>query len=389
MPIASSLTTDPSTPVQQPVFDHAPAPKKKKHVKHKKSSSRRKTCKPKKNILFLKTHKTGSSTVQNIFLRYGDRHNLTFVLPAQHNYFGHPTRFDRSMLDPRDKRTLDSDNNNIFTHHARFNYPEMKAIMPDDTVFVTILRDTVSLTESLFGYYNLKRVFHENSSTHFLETFFAITPNRSAYHALSSRRLHGKFGRNQMSFDLGLEVEYFDNLEVLDEYIKYLDNRFHLVMIADRMEESLILLQRLLCWSINDVIAFRHNARYGSALSSITNEVKEKIRLFNVADELLYKHFSAKLDTMIEAFGRKKMRKETAKLRNASTTVYQKCVGNTPSKDLVVRYRKTQKMNKYCQDFVISELPYTELLRQKQLSSVLGEQTEADAANTNITSEEI
>ena len=28
------------------------------------------SCKPARNIVFLKTHKTGSSTLQNIFLRY-------------------------------------------------------------------------------------------------------------------------------------------------------------------------------------------------------------------------------------------------------------------------------------------------------------------------------
>jgi len=39
------------------------------------------TCTPKSNIFFLKTHKTGSSTVQNLLLRYGDKNNLTFALP--------------------------------------------------------------------------------------------------------------------------------------------------------------------------------------------------------------------------------------------------------------------------------------------------------------------
>ena len=52
------------------------------------------TCSPIKSISFAKTHKTGSSTVQNIFLRYGWENNLTFVLPEKRTWmFGFKTQF--------------------------------------------------------------------------------------------------------------------------------------------------------------------------------------------------------------------------------------------------------------------------------------------------------
>ena len=37
-----------------------------------------------KNVLFLKTHKTGSSTITNIFFRYGDLRNLFFCPPTNY-----------------------------------------------------------------------------------------------------------------------------------------------------------------------------------------------------------------------------------------------------------------------------------------------------------------
>lgn len=37
------------------------------------------SCKPKRQITFLKTHKTASSTLQNILYRFGDDRNLTFA----------------------------------------------------------------------------------------------------------------------------------------------------------------------------------------------------------------------------------------------------------------------------------------------------------------------
>ena len=39
------------------------------------------TCQPITKAVFLKTHKTASSTLQNIFLRFGEKHGLNFALP--------------------------------------------------------------------------------------------------------------------------------------------------------------------------------------------------------------------------------------------------------------------------------------------------------------------
>ncbi|CAF1162526.1 unnamed protein product [Adineta ricciae] len=327
---------------------------------------KKKTCRPKRNILFLKTHKTGSSTIQNIFLRYGDRNNLTIVLPEKYNYFGHPQPFNRSMLLPRYNQSSLTSQNNIFAHHARFNYEEMKSIMPNDTLFITILRDPVSLTESLFSYYNLKRLFGENSSMSFLETFFSISPNVSAYHALSYRRHLRKFGRNQMSFDLGFTVDNFDNLEVVQEFIQSIDSRFHFVMIADRMDESLVHLRHLLCWTVKDIIAFRHNARSGNNIEHFTDDLKQRIRLFNIADELLYKHFSDKLTRLTTKFGNETMQKEISHLKSTTKKMFHRCFKDEDSNTMIVNYRRNHTMSKICHDLVIAELPYTDLLRQKQ-----------------------
>ena len=38
-------------------------------------------CQEKTKIVYLKTHKCASSSLQNIFLRFGEKRNLSFVLP--------------------------------------------------------------------------------------------------------------------------------------------------------------------------------------------------------------------------------------------------------------------------------------------------------------------
>ena len=38
-------------------------------------------CPEKTKIVYIKTHKCASSSLQNIFLRFGEKRNLSFVLP--------------------------------------------------------------------------------------------------------------------------------------------------------------------------------------------------------------------------------------------------------------------------------------------------------------------
>ena len=62
----------------------------------------RRTCLPQRKIAFAKTHKTASSTVQNVLLRYGLANGLEFLLPPVHNYLG-------NMLKPFTVENLDRD----------------------------------------------------------------------------------------------------------------------------------------------------------------------------------------------------------------------------------------------------------------------------------------
>ena len=56
--------------------------------KSSKGSEMSEKCKPVDNVIFLKTHKTGSSTLINIIYRYADRNNKKIALPFFENYLG-------------------------------------------------------------------------------------------------------------------------------------------------------------------------------------------------------------------------------------------------------------------------------------------------------------
>ncbi|CAG2062701.1 unnamed protein product, partial [Timema podura] len=112
------------------------------------------------NIFFLKTHKCASSTVQNILMRMGSKHGLTFVLPPTGNYLGNPQPFIPALIGP----TLVTPDRkyNIFTHHTRYNVTAMREVMYEDAPFVTIMREPVSLFESLYSYYGMSGFYNMN-----------------------------------------------------------------------------------------------------------------------------------------------------------------------------------------------------------------------------------
>ena len=81
--------------------------------KQRESSSR--NCSPRRNIVFFKMHKCSSSTVQNILFRYGEKHDLDFVIPPAGNYLGHSPFNKRYML------PLPTKEYNILCYHTRFS----------------------------------------------------------------------------------------------------------------------------------------------------------------------------------------------------------------------------------------------------------------------------
>ena len=57
-------------------------------------------CRERRKIIFAKTHKTGSTTLQNILFRFGQENSLLFVLPKSGtHYFNLKSHFRKSMAD--------------------------------------------------------------------------------------------------------------------------------------------------------------------------------------------------------------------------------------------------------------------------------------------------
>ncbi|XP_024911123.1 galactose-3-O-sulfotransferase 3-like [Cynoglossus semilaevis] len=271
------------------------------------------------NIVFLKTHKTGSSTMQNLLFRFAERHNLTVALPVEYcgHLFCYPSLFNSKFVH---QHTVPP---NIIASHLRFNKKELQRLMPKDSVYITILREPGSMFESSFIYFNqLSQSFRKVPKSS-LETFLD-DPLR--YYQPSEQ--YSMCAHNMLTFDLGGEKDRAStDAAYADAFVAEVEKTFSLVMITEYFDESLILLRHLLSWDLDDILYLELNMRSPSSKQSLTSELTEKVRTWNSLDARLYDHFNASLWRQLYALGPACVEMEIQTLRQARENLMKSCFG--------------------------------------------------------------
>lgn len=212
---------------------------------------------------------------------------------------------------------------NIITSHMRFSKSELQRLMPNDTIYVTILREPSSMFESLFSYYNqycqsFKRV--PNGS---LEAFLA-EPWR--YYRPDEK--DSMYARNTLTFDLGGDKDRpATDVTYARAFVAEVERVFSLVMIAEHFDESLVLLRHLLSWDLDDILYVKLNMRTPSSKRSLTPGLPAKIRAWNSLDARLYDHFNASLWRQLSALGPACVAREVRFLRQAQERLMRSCFG--------------------------------------------------------------
>ncbi|XP_038066108.1 galactosylceramide sulfotransferase-like [Patiria miniata] len=329
-------------------------------VKSPEGKGQSSTCKEKRGILLLKTHKTGSSTIQNVLYRFGDVRDLTFALPIVDVYMGAPTKFRPSFAMRLATGTYD-----ILANHARFHKENMKKAMVPGAKFITILRYPPRQFESMYSFYRMKDKFKAS-----LEEF-----------ASSPKAIYGKYGpkspkhsaRNPMLYDLGMELKAMDNGVAIDKWIKYLGESFDLVLIAEHLKESLILLKDTMCWTFDDITYFTSNARSGMLVETITTETEKNLLGWLSGDFKLYQHFNTVLWTKIEEYGVERMAADVAELERRNQELKAHCVqgkkkvSEMSGRTVIERYvlRPKAKNDMQCKRITYPAIDYLQILKAK------------------------
>ncbi|KAH0623966.1 hypothetical protein JD844_007194 [Phrynosoma platyrhinos] len=278
-----------------------------------------KACQPSTNVMFLKTHKTASSTVLNILFRFSEKHNLTVALPNGNGFhLGYPQLFRATFVE--EFKTI-GQNFNVMCNHLRFNAREVRRVMPNDTFYFSILRDPVPLLESSYVYYKSSAPAFRNSKN---VNEFLSSPG--SYYNLSEKNWN-IYAKNNMWFDLG-----YDNNAAYDEHyvqsvIQDIEQNFHLMLIADYFDESMILLKDTLCWHLDDVVYFKLNARNQNMAHTLNPESKEKVKEWCALDWKLYKHFNDTFWSKIqERMDLKTLYKEVGLLQQRQKELMEMCL---------------------------------------------------------------
>ena len=329
-------------------------------------------CSPIRNVLFLKTHKTGSSTVANIFLRYGDSRGLSFVLGPD-SMVGWPERFRLSHTLPHN-----GDWPNFLCSHTRYNKKPMHLLFPKDaSIYVTILRNPVDQFESVFNYVGFGEVYgFGNDSTESITSFLR---NGIAFQNITDSR-SSVLARNPMMYDLGLDYQYYQNVTAVQEYIAFLEKEFDLVMIMEYFEESMVLMKRLLCWEFHDILHVKTNERQEKERAEMGNNLKENIKRWNKADMLLYEHFNKTFWWQVKMEGEgfyddlKTFRQMNQKMNHIcfnGTTLQQVYAGKFV-KAPALNHNLPTKTKEKCERMTRQENLYLFYLRDKQRSKSAG-----------------
>ncbi|KAG9337558.1 hypothetical protein JZ751_028575 [Albula glossodonta] len=321
-------------------------------------------CQPKTHIVFLKTHKTASSTILNILYRYGDSRNLTFALPLnKHSQLFYPMYFAAHFVEG-------------------FRSRAVKRVMPEDSFYFSVLRNPVSMMESIFIYYKSIPAFHKARS---LDDFLT-----NAAHSYNTSQTNNHYARNLLAYDFGfdnnnnvVDIERQANLS-----ISTIEKSFHLILISEYFDESMILLKNALCWSLDDVVSFKLNSRSNRTRQVLSPGTMEKIKAWNLLDWKIYSHFNATFWRRVEeTVGEAEMRREVAQLQERRSQLMKTClkeggaVDPSQVKDSALKpfqygaaviqgYNLNPGLSgatrKQCQDLITPELQYTSALYTKQ-----------------------
>ncbi|KAI8488660.1 hypothetical protein Bbelb_336890 [Branchiostoma belcheri] len=252
------------------------------------------SCAPRTNVVFIKVHKAGSTTITCILQRFGFEHNLTFMLPRNHKSdLGWP-----NLLKVEDYIPSADGRFNLVVDHTVYSRPLMQGLMPHDTVYVTVLRHPLAQIKSVFNWYKVKYEYgirHPDPLGAFLKD-----PERyeAPYVINRNHRLPHSFTKNFMAFDLGFPLGLSGRKKIAKDFVQKIDRELDFVMILEHLNESLVMLRRRLCWTTKDILYDlrpRNLKSYPEKFASSLKSQEERHRNWSNVDYELYEHFNRSL----------------------------------------------------------------------------------------------
>ncbi|CAK8686016.1 unnamed protein product [Clavelina lepadiformis] len=299
-------------------------------------------CSTWRPFVFVKTHKTGSTTVRNVAVRYTERNSLRREPCYVESFLGgYPGSLQQRFLFLL-KNATGTDKKNecmkmAIEKHFRSNLTLLKNMMPKRARVFTIIRQPWAQFQSSFNFYYGKNMPGEGLSelkvkvekqlqaNCFLYPYLHIAEGRNIdvleYSDLAFENLHQNIpyffrSKNPQAYDLGLDP-YLEDEEEMKKNIAILDSGIDLVMINEHMDESLIMLKSMMNMTWDDMLIdenkkVKYYTHYN--LDDYPERYAKFEKMFKL-DIFLYRHFNATLWRKVDEYGRERMDDDITKLR--------------------------------------------------------------------------
>eukprot|EP00055_Hartaetosiga_balthica_P005005 m.13994 g.13994 ORF g.13994 m.13994 type:complete len:512 (+) comp4237_c0_seq1:24-1559(+) len=246
--------------------------------------------KKEQNIKYIKTHKTGSSTLGSIMYRFGARHDLVMYKSPSHGL-----KIDA----PKNQNTVPS---NIVVHHYAGIATNLRSIEQWDRAYewynevvpngkyITIVRDPISHYLSYFSFYN-------EPGGRTLDSFVERGNNKDIL---------------MRDFGVRTKVE-------MDKFMELYADKFYMILVANRMSESLVAMAYMLNWSLWDLtyVSLLDSSKDGFKRwdgkpvkktlkeSQLSPDLLQKLESLTKLDKIFYEYADKELDKIIERIGPK------------------------------------------------------------------------------------
>ncbi|KAI8491781.1 hypothetical protein Bbelb_305860 [Branchiostoma belcheri] len=295
---------------------------------------------PRQKYVFIAPHKVGSSTTCTIFQRYAISRKLPMMLPTE----GLVLSWGVSPTEQEYIHTPDEQYHALMNHFT-YNKTWLRSKFPADTAYIF-----KTFLENPWRYKN-------RSEVNFAHCNVTWDPSR-----------------NFMAFDLGYPNEGVEDEERARRYVNELEADFTLVMLMDYVDESYVLLKRLMCWELQDVLYITKNNRSYSFKDYVPSEKETAmLRRWKAVDYLLHDTFNKSLWRKIAAQG-PDFFEEVQHFKEVNSRVNVYCAElKKGGSNLTVEASSRQPVHKY-----LYALPITRGL-QAGLYSLIGPQDDQEA----------
>ena len=248
-----------------------------------------------RHIAFLKVHKAASGTATTIFFRFGSDRKLSFLRPKWLNIVSSSESItDSQLINPNDKPF------DIITSHVIYNRTTFERYLQNDTVYVGIIREPYIQFKSSMNYMAPKYVYNisnEDPIQQYLRDPMKYEGELNPRQSWINNRQAAEFGTPD-------EIIKKRNLTAMAEYVAKLSKEFHLVIIAEYFDESIVLMKRMLNWKVTDILYRRLHIRgWDREITFPRAHDRRLYRKYAFADYAIYDFFYQKLWRQISNAG--------------------------------------------------------------------------------------